>query len=190
MGPLLPSSKKLEDAFSSIATIRGVARGHVGIVEVVAVVLAVVDCPLDDRIVGIRGQELFERMDHAMLGSGAELVEQGLGPSCGPFGAIGVKMAGAAPVVLAAVIEVQGFARVADAVLDQTPYPDGAVGHDENFCSRVGGPGSAPQSAARWRIIYPSIMMTRLKSCSWILGGVGMGKGVPLFRAATRATMT
>lgn len=153
-------------------------------------VLEVVDFSIDDRIVGIRGQELFERMDHAMLGRVAELIEQGLGPSCGPFGAIGVKMAGAAPVVLAAVIEVQGFGRVADAVLDQTPYPDGAVGHDENFCSRVGGPGSAPQSAPRWRTIYPSIMMTRLKSCSWILGGVGMGKDVPLFRAATRATMT
>ncbi len=57
-----------------------------------------------------------------MLSGVAELMENGLDPSCGQFGAIGGKMVGEAPEVLAAVIEVQGFGRLAEAVLDQVPY--------------------------------------------------------------------
>ena len=36
--------------------IGGVAGSQVGVVEVVAVVLEVVDCPIDDRVLGIVGQ--------------------------------------------------------------------------------------------------------------------------------------
>ena len=92
-----------------------------------------VDFPIDDRIGGIPGQQLLKRDDHAMLRGVAELVEKGLDPSRGQFGAIWVKVAGEAPEVLAAVIEVQGFGRLGEAVLDQVPNPEGSIGHDENF---------------------------------------------------------
>jgi len=44
------------DGFHRAGTNRGVAGGQVGIVEVVAVVLKVVDFPIEDRIGGIPGQ--------------------------------------------------------------------------------------------------------------------------------------
>jgi len=96
-------------------------------------VFEVVDFPIDDRIGGISGQQLLKRVDHAMLRGVAELVEKGLDPSRGQFGAIWVKVAGETPEVLAAVIEVQGFGRLGEAVLDQVPNPEGSIGHDENF---------------------------------------------------------
>ena len=68
-----------------------------------------------------------------MVGCVAQLVEQGLDPSGGRLIALGVKVMGEAPEVLAAVIEVQGFGRLGEAVLNQVPYPDGAIGYDENF---------------------------------------------------------
>ena len=57
----------------------------------------VVDFPIDDRIGGIPGQQLLKRVDHAMLRGVAELVEKGLDPSRGQFGAIWVKVVGEAP---------------------------------------------------------------------------------------------
>lgn len=53
-----------------------------------------------------------------MFGGVAELMEKGLDPSCSQLRAIGVKMVGEAPEVLAAVIEVEGFGRLAEAVFD------------------------------------------------------------------------
>jgi hypothetical protein len=76
-------------------------------------------------------------MNHSMLGFVAELMKKGIDPSGSLFGAIGVRMMGEAPEVLTAVIEVQGFGRLGEAVLDQVPNPEGPIGHDENFF----GPG-------------------------------------------------
>ena len=64
------------------------------------------DFPSDDGIGGIPGQEFLERVDQAMLRSVAKFMENGIDPSGDQFGAIGVKMAGEAPEVFAAVIEV------------------------------------------------------------------------------------
>lgn len=119
--------------FHGAGTNRGVAGGHVGIVEVVAVVLEVMDFPIDDWIGRIPGQQFLERVDHAMLRSVAQIIEKELDPSGGQFGAIGVKMAGEAPEVFAAVIEVQGFGRFEEAIFDQVPYPDGTINDDEHF---------------------------------------------------------
>ena len=78
--------------FHRTRTNRGVAGGQVGILEVVAVVLEVVDFPIDDWIGGIPGQQLLECVDHSMLGVVAELMKKGIDPSGSLFGAIGVKM--------------------------------------------------------------------------------------------------
>ena len=68
-----------------------------------------------------------------MLRSVAQIMEKGIDPSGGQFGAIGVKMAGEAPEVFAAMIEVQRFGRLGEAIFDQVPYPDGAINDDEHF---------------------------------------------------------
>ena len=49
------------------------------------------------------------------------------------FGAIGVKVVSEAPEGLAAVREVQDFGRLAEAILNQVPFPECSIGHDENF---------------------------------------------------------
>ena len=68
-----------------------------------------------------------------MLGGVAKLMEQRLDPSCGLLGTLGVNMVGEAPEVFAGVIEVQSFGRLAEALIEQVPYPDGSIDHGENF---------------------------------------------------------
>jgi len=68
-----------------------------------------------------------------MFRGAAQLIEKRLDPGCGQLGAIGVKMAGEAPEVLAAVIEVQGFGSFGEAIFDQVLYPECPVSRTENF---------------------------------------------------------
>jgi hypothetical protein len=68
-----------------------------------------------------------------MRGIMAELVEDGLDPSGGQFGVLGMQMMGEAPEVLAAVVEVEGFGRPGEAILDQVPYPESSIGYDKNL---------------------------------------------------------
>ncbi len=79
------------------------------------------------------GQQLLKGVDQAMFRGAAQLIEKRLDPGCGQLGAIGVKMAGEAPEVLAAVIEVQGFGSFGEAIFDQVLYPECPVSRTENF---------------------------------------------------------
>lgn len=72
-----------------------------------------------------------------MLGSVSQFMEKRGDPSGGEIRTAGVKMMGEAPEVLTAVIEIQSFGRLGEAIFDQVPYPEGAAGHGENFfCPR------------------------------------------------------
>lgn len=122
--------------WGSGARFDGFAGGHDrAVVQPVLVVFPVLDLGAEFAPEGLvqAGLELFEGLDDLGGLIFAEGGEQGSDPLAGFWGIATIEVVGDFPEVLVGVPEVQALAGVGEAIGDEVPNPEGAIGDDEDL---------------------------------------------------------